>query len=249
MDKYVNDGAYLPRLAAMLEQIEREQLPNIRRAAGFAYESMKSGGLLHVFSTGHSHMIVEELFYRTGGLAPINPLLSGEFMLHEGAMAATANERTPGKAEAFLSKFELNPSDTLLISSNSGINIVPIEAALYARRLGLRVIVVTSQRASKGLPPRHPSGLHLYELGDVVIDNCAPEGDGLCEIPESGLRTGGASTFGSLFIAQRLVLTIENLFIADGAKPPVFMSANIPGGDQYNADLIDTYGKRIPNLL
>ena len=87
----------------MLTKIENEQLPVIQRAATLAYRSMKHGGLLHVFSTGHSHMIVEEMFYRTGGLATINPLLSNEFMLHEGATSATINERTSGKAEAFLS--------------------------------------------------------------------------------------------------------------------------------------------------
>ncbi len=248
MDKFVNDGAYLERLQQMLGRIEKEQLDNIHRAANLAYASMKQGGLLHVFSTGHSHMIVEEMFYRTGGLATVNPLLSGDFMLHEGVLTATANERTAGKAEQFLSRFALCEGDTFLISSNSGINTVPIEAAMYAKEKGLHVVVVTSLQASKCLPSRHPSGLHLYDLGDVVIDNCAPEGDGLVEIPQNGLKTGGASTFGSLFIAQRMVLCIENLYIADGEIPPVFMSANIPNGDEFNAHLFERYSGRIPSL-
>lgn len=58
----VHDSEYLPRICAMLRQIEEQEMDAIRQAASAAYRSIRGGGLLHAFSTGHSHMIVEELF-------------------------------------------------------------------------------------------------------------------------------------------------------------------------------------------
>ena len=242
----IDDGSYLGRLCEMLATIERDEEPAITRAAQAIYRSMCAGGVLHVFSTGHSHMIVDELFYRTGGLVPVNPVLSTELMLFEGALAGTLIERQPGKAEEILGKAGLVAGDSIIISSNSGINTAPVEAALYARSHGLTVICVTSASVSREMTSRHPDGKRLYEVADVVIDNHAPAGDGLVEIPGTGMITGGASTFGSLFIAQRIVLKVENLFLADGETPPIFKSANLPGGDDFNLALMKQYSARIP---
>lgn len=241
----IDDRSYLSRLCEMLAAIERDEEPAIERAALAVYDSLRAGGVLHVFSTGHSHMIVDELFYRSGGLAPINPVLTSELMLYEGAIAGTLIERQPGKAAEILGSAELLAGDSILISSNSGINTAPVEAALYARSRGLDVICVTSTKVSRGMTSRHPEGKRLFEVADIVIDNHAPEGDGLVEIPGTGQITGGASTFGSLFIAQRIVLKVENLYLADGEIPPVFKSANLPGGDDFNLALMRRYGERI----
>lgn len=244
----VNDAEYLPRLCEMLQTIERQESGAIRQAAQTAYRSIRNGGLLHAFSTGHSHMIVEELFYRSGGLVPINPILREDLMLHSGAITSTRLERESGIAAAVLEKAGLRPGDTLLLSSNSGINTVPVEAALYAKRQGVSVVSVTSLQASAQLCSRHPSGKKLYQVSDVVIDNHAPLGDGLLTVPGCGQVTGGASTFGSLFIAQRIVLCIENLYLRDGLRPPVLSSANLPGGDAFNQALIKEYQGRIKAL-
>lgn len=244
----VCDREYLPRICEMLQQIEDQELDSIQQAARAAYRSIRGGGLLHAFSTGHSHMIVEELFYRSGGLVPVNPILREDLMLHSGALTSTRLERKSGIATEILQQAGLSPGDTLLLSSNSGINTVPIEAALYARSRGVFVVSVTSREASEALRSRHPSGKKLYEVSDVVIDNHAPFGDGLLELPGSGQVTGGASTFGSLFIAQRIVLCIENLYLADGLRPPVLSSANLPGGDQFNQELVKQYQGRIKAL-
>ena len=238
---FINDSLYLPKICKMLEDIEREELKSIEQAAQAAYQSIINGGLLHVFSTGHSHMIVEELFYRCGGLIPINPILSNDLMLHEKAITATLLERMPGKAEEVLGKANLRKGDTIIISSNSGINNVPVEAAVYAKAQGVTVVSITSKKVSEELEPRHPEGKKLYQVSDIVIDNHAPKGDGLLEIPLNGQLTGGASTFGSLFIGQRIILKIENLYIADGKIPPVYKSANLPGGDEYNNKIMDQY--------
>ena len=79
-------------------------------------------------------------------------------MLHTGAITSTRLERQSGKATEILSRANLRPGDTILISSNSGINTVLVEAALYAKRAGLTVICVTSLQVSKTLESRRPQG-------------------------------------------------------------------------------------------
>jgi uncharacterized phosphosugar-binding protein len=86
------------------------------------------------------------------------------------------------------------------------------------------------------------------EVCDIIIDNYAPPGDGLIQIPASGQVTGGASSFSSLFIAQRLVLMVVNHYLQDGLLPPIFQSANTLGGDEHNIAIIKAYQNRIPGL-
>ena len=118
--KQLPDDTYLDKIYTMLAQIEQEEGAAMDAAARAAYASIDGGGLLHVFSTGHSHMIVEEMFYRSGGLVPVNPILSDELMLHTGAITSTHMERMPGKAAEVLGKAGLRAGDTILISSNTG---------------------------------------------------------------------------------------------------------------------------------
>ena len=126
LHELVDDQAYLQRICSMLNDVERDEIDAIQAAAEKTYQSLKNGGLLHVFSTGHSHMIVEELFYRAGGLVPVNPILDNSLMLHEGAITSTKNERISGLAENILKNAGLKKDDTILISSNTGINNVKI---------------------------------------------------------------------------------------------------------------------------
>ncbi|MDF2484670.1 MAG: hypothetical protein K0R46_838 [Herbinix sp.] len=244
----VDEYSFLPKLCIMLQEIEARENTAMELAARAAYESIRSGGLLHVFATGHSHMIAEEMFFRAGGLVPVNPILNSSLMTQEGALQSMYNERKSGFAKEILEEANLKKGDTIIISSNSGINNVPVEAAMIARELGLTVIGITSLTASKSLEARHVGGRKLYECCDIVIDNHVPMGDGILTIPENGLVTGGASSFSSFFIAQRIVLKIENCFLAEDKLPPVYMSANIPNGTEHNATLIAEYQDKIKFL-
>ena len=244
----VEEYAFLTKVCDMLKEVESAENEAMEAAAQAAYEAIRAGGLLHVFATGHSHMIADELFFRAGGLVPVNPILEPSLTLDAGAIGSMRNERKAGLAEEVLRKEGVRQGDILLISSNSGINNVPVEAAIYAKKAGLTVVGITSLKASKELISRHAGGKKLYEVCDIVIDNHAPVGDGLLTLSENGLVTGGASTFGSLFIAQRIVLKIENRFLSDQKTPPVYMSANIPGGTEYNEKLIQEYKGRIKYL-
>lgn len=236
---------YFNSVLSILKEIDETQIEKIHKAGELIGECMKGGGLLHVFSTGHSHMIAEEMFYRSGGLVQVNAILEPALMLHEGAMKSTKMERVSGFAKTLLDSYDIRPGEAILIVSNSGINAVPVEMAMAAADKGMKVIAITSEKVSKELSPRHESGKRLYEIADIAIDNCVPEGDSLLTLPSSEQKVSAVSTIAGAFIAQLLTQQIINEFLSNGLTPPIYMSANLPGGDEHNARLIAKYKERI----
>ncbi len=230
----------------LINDVDTLEDKNIKEAAKIIYNCMKNEGILHVFATGHSHMFSEELFYRAGGLVQIDPILIPPLMQHEGAITSTKLERVSGMASKIYQELDLKKGEPFIIVSNSGINSVPVEMANICKENGHPVIVITSMDMTKKVQPRNNLGLHLYELGDVVIDNHAPLGDGVIKFSYG--QSGSCSSILGNFIAQRLVLEVIDLYNKDGVIPPIYLSANLPGGDEHNALLYEKYQKRIKSL-
>ena len=230
----------------LIDTIENQEKDNIKKASKIMYDVMNNEGLVHVFATGHSHMFSEELFYRACGLVQINPILIPPLMQHEGAVTSTKLERKTGLAKEIFDKEDIRENECVIVVSNSGINSVPIEFASLAKKKNLKVIVITSVASSRKLSPRNELNLHLYELGDVVIDNHSPYGDGA--IKRNYGFIGACSTILNSYIAQSLVLEIIKLYEDDGKTPPVFLSANTPNGDDHNKELMKKYQGRIKAL-
>ncbi len=241
----IDNREYLNIIFSILNEIEQTQVANIERSASVIKETIDKGGVLHVFSTGHSHMFVEEMFYRTGGLVPVNPIFDPATMPHEGALKSTKMERLPGYAKIILENYETREGEPILIISNSGINVVPVEMAMVAKEKSMKVIVVTSLNISEEASPRHPSGLKLYNLGDIIIDNCIKDSDASIKIPETGQRVAAVSTITGAYIIQRIVISTVNKFLEKGETPPIFMSANVNGGYEFNEPLLNKYKSRI----
>lgn len=244
----INRDTYKTAVVEILERIENTQGDTIKKAGAIIADSLELGGLLHAFSTGHSHMFAEELFYRAGGLVPVNPILDTGLMLHQGAVKSTRLERLPGYARCILDGVDFNEREPILIVSNSGINAVPVEAALVSKEKKLNVIAVTSVDISCKLQSRHRSGLKLMDAADLVIDNCIIGNDATVEIPGTNQCIGAVSTIATCYIAQRLIIEVANEFLKRGKVPPVYKSANIPGGDEHNAELINLYKSRVKGL-
>jgi uncharacterized phosphosugar-binding protein len=91
--------------------------------------------------------------------------------------------------------------------------------------------------------PKHPSGKRLRDIADVVIDNKAPYGDATLDIGST--KIGAISSITAAFIAQLLTIAVTDRIAASGQTPPVYLSANIPGGDEHNKALEDLYRDRI----
>jgi uncharacterized phosphosugar-binding protein len=229
----------------LLQRVADSQAEVIREATDLIAAALMNHGVWHVFGTGHSHFIGEELYYRAGGLVPVNAILFPALMQHEGPVTSTQLERLPGLAKAVLDKEDTRPGDVLLIVSNSGKNAVPVEMALAARAGGIKTIALTSLAQSKAAKLGTGQNKKLYECCDIVIDNCGNEGDAALPIPGTDLTTAATSSLVGIAIVEQIVYGICCAFAQAGKEPPIFKTANLPGGDEWNTRVIEQYGQRV----
>ncbi len=234
------------RIITGLECIDKEETKNIEECAEIMFKAMKQNKVVHVFATGHSHMFSEELFYRAGGLVQINPILEPFLMQHEGAIRSTQFERLDGVAKIIYDSIDKEEGEPFIVVSNSGINNVPIQMCELANHDNHPVIVITSKKVSETLKSRSVSGKHLYEVGDVIIDNHSPKGDGVIDSKYGPV--GASSSIYNSYIAQRIVLKIIELYEKNGLVPPIYHSANNPGGDEHNKKIYNEFRRRIKSL-
>lgn len=220
---------YIDKLQSILERIKREQEQNIESAGKIAAETISQGGVIHTFGTGHSHIIAEEVFFRAGGIAPINPILDERLIFLKGALESTRAERESGLARSLIELEDVGSADAAIIISNSGRNAAPVEMALEMKQRGARVIAITNLEQSKSAPSRHASGKRLFELADVAIDNCVPTGDALIALDGLNTKTGASSTVAGAAIIHSIIIEALNELIKKGVNPPVLQSANVEG--------------------
>jgi uncharacterized phosphosugar-binding protein len=206
--------------------------------------SVRAGGLTYVFGTGHSHLLALDLHYRAGGPAFVVPILDARLMLHEGAIASTARERESGAAAAAFAPYVLRPRDVVIVISNSGVNAAPVEAARIARAAGAAVVALTSRAYSEASANGRPT---LAGAADIVIDNGLPPGDALVALPGTELKAGPGSTAVGAALLQALFAEVAARLAADG-PPPIFLSANMPGAEDNNRDLVQRYRPLNPHL-
>jgi uncharacterized phosphosugar-binding protein len=157
-------------------------------------------------------------------------------------------ERDMEAGQALLSCYHIDPRDVFIICSNSGVNVAIVEVAQRVKEQGHSLVAVTALDHSRRMESRHPSGKKLYELADIVIDNCGPFGDAILEMPGGlGKACSISSVSGSLIGQMLTAETIGNL-LARGITPPIFLSANIPGGIEHGKKLREHYGDRIARV-
>ncbi len=199
-----------------------------------------------VFGCSHAGILAEEVFYRTGGLAVINPIFFPGFMLNTRPITMTsALERIPGIGKTILSQNHVSQGDVLLIHSVSGRNTVPVELAIEAAAIGVHTICITNLAYTEAVTSRHPSGKKLADVCDIVIDNCGVEGDAAIRLDGLPEKIGPTSTTVGAALLNAIVIESVEQMIADGIVPPVFMSANIDGGDEHNARIFREYKDNI----
>ena len=238
---------YLKEVTSRLERLAVPGGP-IDDAITLITDALEAGGVVQAFGTGHSEAFAMEIAGRAGGLIATNRIALRVLVLRGGRPAsdlgAAEFERDPAIGENLLALFPIDPRDIFLIASNSGVNGSILGVALAAKARGHKVIAVTSLDHTSKVTPKHPSGKRLSEVADVVIDNLAPFGDSTMQL-EGGIGIGAVSSITAAFIAQRITFGVAETIRQRGKTPPVFLSANIPGGDEHNRALQDLYGDRI----
>jgi uncharacterized phosphosugar-binding protein len=220
----------------VLEKIQQTQADAIERACRICADAIGSGGLVHLFGTGHSRIPVEEMFPRYGSYPGYHPIVELSMTFHTQVVGANGQrqamfiERMPGLAGVILSNFQFGPKDAFIIFSASGLGAVVVEMARGARQRGLAVIAVTSIAQSKAGQVEEEVGGRLLDEADVVIDLCTPAGDALSRLdglPETPVGPG--STLAAVAIADSIKVRTAELLLAMGKLPPVITSASEVG--------------------
>lgn len=230
-----------------LDLIQRDQQAALEQAKDLLKKAIREDRLIHIFGTGHSHALAEEMFFRAGGLACSNAMLEEPLMVHISATAASKMERQEGYAPIILDKYGVQPGDVMVVVSNSGINAVPVEMAMAARAKGVTTIALTSMAHSTSQQPRNAAGKRLYEVCDLALDALAPVGDATTELPD-GQRIAPISSIMGAILLNGIFAQAAAELAGEGFEPPVYTSANVAGGDEKNRALLDRYRGRVRHL-
>ncbi len=232
LDQEARDGGFDPAVDLMVSALRR-------------------GGVIHAFGTGHSQAFAMEVAGRAGGLIPTHAIVLRDLVLRGSRDVSILEggklERDESVADELYGLYVIEPADIFLIASNSGVNGSVVGLALRAKADGHPVIAVTSLEHTNAVTPKHSSGKRLCEIADIVIDNRAPFGDATIGLGD-GLSAGAVSSITAAYIAQFLTLGAATRLRDAGEVPPLYISANIPGGDAHNDALKARYGERIASL-
>jgi uncharacterized phosphosugar-binding protein len=244
---------YLGKLIALCQQITETQTERIDRVCAILAEEIGKGKLIYAWGTGgHDNRSAEELLWRAGGLACVAVILDPGLSLMHGATKATKIERIHGYAKGVLDYYQVGKDDLLLLVNSYGINALTIDAVHECRTRGTRVVAVTSFEFPESVPPDHParhsSKENLHEIVDLAINSFIPAGDAVVDVPGFPFKVAGISTLVNVFVLNVIVCGVVEKLVQAGVDPPVWVSANAPGGDAWNKRLIERYAGRIRHL-
>jgi uncharacterized phosphosugar-binding protein len=230
-----------------VRRVAQEQAAAVTAAADLVVEALRAGGVVQAFGTGHSQALAMELSGRAGGLVPTNMIALRDLVLLGGEppelLFTEHLERDPAVGRRLYELAGASPSDVFVMASNSGGNGSVVELAHVVKEHGHRLVVITSMAHSSRVTSRHQSGLRLYELADVVLDNGAPYGDAVLET--GGISVCAISSITAALLAQMIVAEVVRTMLIAGETPPVYLSSNVPEGDAHNDALEARYVGRI----
>jgi uncharacterized phosphosugar-binding protein len=231
----------------LLQRVRDEETQSITAAGTLLADTVAGGGRLFAFGAGHSSLAAQDVVYRAGGLALMN-LLAVPGVVGVDVMPATlgsALERVDGLASAVLETSPLRAGDVLIIISLSGRNALPVEMAMSARALGVKVIGVTSVAYASETRSRHVSGTYLRDHCDIVLDSKIAIGDATLTVDTIPAPFAPASTVVTSAILQAVMATAAGALAERGIEPPLLRSGNVDGGHDWNGRVMEEYGDRI----
>jgi uncharacterized phosphosugar-binding protein len=244
---------YLENVTSKINAAESSQAQNIAKAGAMIADAYQDDRLIHVYGGGgHTVMMVCEMFFRAGGMANVNPIFGHDISPLCQALKYLEIERTTGYGACLIRYYQVAKDDLLIVFHNIGYNPTTIDAVEEAKNRGCKIIAVSSTDWQKKLPKdhhiRHPNGKHLFDYADLKIDDANPFGDADYFVEGYDVPIGPTSTIVDAYIAHRMVIEAVAEMKRRGLEPPIFRSANLPGGDEFNAKLIERYRNRVKDL-
>jgi predicted NBD/HSP70 family sugar kinase/uncharacterized phosphosugar-binding protein len=249
-------GDYLAGARALLATVE-SQREAIGHAADWFAETILAGRMVHAFGTGHSRVLVEEMWPRYGSFPGFNPIVELSLTFHNLVVGANGQrqamflENVSGLAERILRNFDLSSVDSALVASSSGGNVVSVEMAQELRRRGIKVVAIVSRAHAEATPTRHPGGLKLMECADLVLDTGAPAGDALVRVPGLDTPVSPGSTVGGCLLVNAIKAEVAARLTAAGHPPSVLTGAAVVGAERSAAlfeAAYDEHSRRMAGL-
>ena len=229
----------------LLQRLQDSQLENINQAAEIIAQAINEGHTFYAWGGPHSSLPVQDIFWRAGGMAIVNPLFTPGLSLENGPIYITSFlERAEGAGNKFFEGIGAESGDVILLVSTSGRNSFPIEFANSAKEAGLKVIGMTSLSYSSAVTSRHPSGKKMYEYCDVVLDNLTVPGDATLEDERLPQKVGPTSGWVGCFLLQALMAEVAERLAEKNIVPPIYYALNLDGQEEYVQYLDDLKRER-----
>ena len=249
----MNDFGYFEKLMENFKKVNDTQSENIRKAAKLMSDAIANDRLISVYGGGgHTTLCMGEMFFRAGGLSNINPIMETGLSVFNQALKYLELERTVNYGSAIMKYYDLKQNDVLIIFHNIGINPATIDAAMEAKKNGVKIIAISSSAWQSEMPEdhfiRHPNKKNLFDYADVAIEDFNPVGDAVVTVPGLDTPIAPVSNIIDFYIAHLLEIETVKQCIDRGITPPVWSSANTPGGDEKNAAYLEKYKPRIKML-
>jgi len=234
---------FLDRSRTLLATVEA-QIPLIQQVADLFAATILGGGMVHVFGSGHSRIMVEEMWPRYGSFPGFNPIVELSLTFHNLVVGANGQrqamflENVSGLAARILRNFALQPTDSALIISSGGCNIVPVEMAAEFQRRGVKVVGLVSRVHAEAGTSRHPEGKKLMDFSDLVLDTGAPVGDAMVAIDGLDTPVAPGSTVGGCLLVNAIKAEVAARLTAAG-QPPKVLTAGVLVGPERATDLFE----------
>lgn len=234
---------YIQKCRAILDSIEAQQT-HIEQAAHWFADTILAGRMVHVFGSGHSRIMVEEMWPRYGSFAGFNPIVELSLTFHNLVVGANGQrqamflENVPGLADRILRNFDLSEKDSALVISSSGCNVVPIEMAELFQKQGIKVVALITTAHSEASTSKRADGKKLGDFADLILDTGAPIGDAMITIPGLDTPVAPGSTVGGAVLINSIKAEVARL-LTEAGQPPKVLSAGVVVGAERAVELFE----------
>ncbi len=243
---------YFKVMQEVVDKVASTQKEQIEKAAEILADTTEKGGIIYGFGTGHSHLVVDDAFWRAATpanyCALLEPSATGTFEITKSYNV----ENMYGLGAMIVDYHRITPNDCLIVISNSGNNIAPVDAARRAKEKGIPVIAITAVEYSNFLRTKHRDGIKLKDVADVVLDNCSLIGDAAVEIEGFPMKVGSTSSIPNIYLHNAILTEMVEILVKRGFEPDVYYNGHMAFMKEdcakHNDELVDKYFYRIRNL-